>query len=844
MAEERASPFGDQLRRLREAAGITQEELAERAGLSRDAIGALERGHRRHPHPRTVRALAAALSLSAGEATALRAVATKRPSGPPSPRAEARVARLPVPLTRLVGRHQELAELRQLLTAGQARLVTLTGPGGVGKTRLALELLSQLEAAYPDGVVFVPLASLGNPDLVLPTIADAIGVSEMHGVSLVERLAQVLGEQRRLLVLDNFEHVVGAASQVAGLLATCPALVVLVTSRTILRLSGEQEYPVPPLSVPRPTRWEGLPDLVATDAVALFVERARSASPSFQLTNHNAAAVAAICWRLGGLPLALELAAARVRFLGPTELLARLDQALQSGGAQDLPARQRTLRATLDWSYDLLAEPERGLLRRLAVFAGGFTLEAAEAVGPGGADSAGEVFSRLGALVEQSLVTATHDEHGTRYGLLEPIRQYARGQLAESGEAEEAQRRHAAFYLGFAEQAALELEGRSEQIVWLERLDREHDNLRAALTWSEQAAAGAEVGLRLAAALWRYWEVRWHVGEGSRWLAGALARSEGLPPVLRANALNAAGNLARDQADHGRAAAYHERGLELRRQLGDRRGIASSLNNLGVIARDRGDAERTLLLCAESRELYRAVGDHQGAAIASLSLAMAAGQQGDVERARSHFAESLAWFRTAGDRWHTGWVLNYMAEVLVRYGATEDARAAAEEGLALHRVMNDAWGHPFALGVLGRIAHMEDDLVTAVTRFVEALRLVVDAGVKPAMPGHLEDLAGVALAHGQPDRAARLGGAGEVLRDTVGIPRSASDWWHPGPLDLAGLRSGWPAAWAAGRGLPLDVVLAEAAALADEIARDGAGQSSETFGIRVEAPLPVEPGAN
>ncbi len=489
-------PFGARLRRLREAAGLTQEELAVRAGLSRNAVGALERGLRKRPYPHTVRSLAHAQELSEEERATLLSAVPKEGSADaslvPTPASE---SNLPRPSTSMLGREQELAEIRTFLQ--EPRLLTLTGTGGVGKTRLAVEAARDVAQLFSDGTVFVALAPLGDSGFVLPTIAQSLGLRESGDQTPRATLHAYLREKRLLLVLDNFEHVLKAAPEVAKLIEACPRLSVLVTSRAPLRVRGEQEYPVPPLALPTSTIAPSVEDLVGSASGRLFVERAREASPAFELTPHNSGAVAAICWRLAGLPLALELAAAQIRFLDPEALLSRLDQALSAVGARDLPQRQRTMWATLDWSHELLSVEERVLFRRSSVFVGGFSLEAAEAVGAesgaSGSILAEKVLRTLGRLVEQSLVTANLDETGSgpRYGMLEPVRQYASEQLEESGKADETKRRHFAHYLAFAEEADLsyglltgtKLTG-AEGEAWIDRVEREHDNLRASLGWA------------------------------------------------------------------------------------------------------------------------------------------------------------------------------------------------------------------------------------------------------------------------------------------------------------------------------------------------------------------------
>ncbi|HEV2132574.1 MAG TPA: tetratricopeptide repeat protein, partial [Longimicrobiaceae bacterium] len=567
----------------------------------------------------------------------------------------------------------------------ESRFFTLTGPGGVGKTRLALHVARSVASDYPDGVVWVELAPLGDPALVLPTIARALALEQASSGDLREAMRAWLHGRRVLLVLDNFEHVLDAAEEIASLLHTCPSVHVLVTSRAPLSIRGEQEYVVPPLELPVAGGGYDHGEARVASAVELFAWYARQKNPAFVITRENAATVATICRRLDGLPLALELAAARIRVLSPAELLARLDRLLPLlvGGSRDLPQRQRTMRAAIDWSHELLGQDEQVLFRRLAVFAGGWMLEAAESLEPEGAGD--EVVDRLGTLIDQSLVTVTQEESGTRYGMLEPIRQYALARLEEHGEAEETRQRHAYYYLMLAERALKEIEGRAGQVEWLRRLDREHDNLRAALAWSEQSPDGAELGLRLSSALWRFWEVQGHAGEGGSWLSRALERDAHLPPVLRARALTAAGNLARRRAEHDLAKRYHEESLAIYRQLENRRGIALALNNLGVISRDRGEADRAIHLCEESLVLFRDTGNQHGAAIALISLGMAASQQGEYERARTRYEESLALFRASGDSWHIASVQNYLARLMIRQGDLDAARRVAHESLEIYR---------------------------------------------------------------------------------------------------------------------------------------------------------------
>jgi len=592
-------------------------------------------------------------------------------------------------------------------------------------------------------------------------------------------------------VLDNVEHLLGAVPELAQLVHAAPGLQVLATSRSPLRLRGEQEFPVPPLEVPPPGAAPEAGELASYPAVRFLTWQARQRDPGFDLDPGQVGAVAELCRRLDGLPLAMELVAARVRSLTPAELLERVDDLLPLlvGGPRDLPARQQTMRAAIAWSQDLLEPAERDAFRRLSVFAGGWTAAAAEAVCGDGDLAAPPVLDVLDTLVEQSLTTVSRTDGGTRYGMLEPVRQYARERLEAEGDAAATRDRHAQHYLTLAGRAGQELEGHPGQAALLDRLVREEDNLRAAIAWSLATADGAATALRMASSLWRFWEMRWRVAEGSRWLAAALEREDEVPAQLRADALNAAGNLARVHGDYDRAAAYHQRCLELRRQLGDTSGMARSLNNLGVVARDRGDAGQTVELCSQALELFRQLGDDHRTGIVLISLGTAAGQLRELERAGACYEESLALFRASGDEWHTGWVLTYYAEVLAAAGQVDRARPLAEEGRAVLLPLAEARGVALAISVLARCDQQEGDL------------------------------AGVVAARGRPGEAARLAGAAEAWRAVSRLPREPVRSEDLGTV-LDRLREEHPAEWQAGAAMPAPRVLDEAAAAAAEPARD------------------------
>jgi predicted ATPase/class 3 adenylate cyclase len=616
---------------------------------------------------------------------------------------------LPKQLTTFIGREHEREEVQAAIRS--TRLLTLTGPGGTGKTRLSIQVALDLREEFEDGAFFVPLASLADPSLVIPTIAESLGVPEDPSRMPIESLTDHLAGKEVLLILDNFEQVLEAAPEVGALLTSTERVSILATSREPLGLNGEHEHPVPPLGLPDIRHLPSLESLSQYEAVALFIERARAVRPDFEVTNENAPAVAEITTRLDGLPLAIELAAARTKLLSPEAMLKRLEHRLSllTTSRRDLPQRQQTLRGAIAWSYDLLEEEDRRLFGRLSVFRGGFTLEAAETICNPDGELAVDTFERVASLANKSLLRQMGTEVAEpRFFMLETIREYAAELLSEVPDAHEIRRRHAGFFLDLAESAEPELTG-ERQAHWLDALAIEHDNLRSAIEWA--VTDDMQVSLRLATALWRFWQMRGHLREGRERIGAILSLpATGNHPRERARALGAAGSIDYWLADFDVAVSRYEESLAIFREMDDEAGVAEALYNLSfALSVPRADLDRARALLEESRGLYRAMGDRLGLAKVSWGLA---GLELDLERYAEAVAaglEALEVFRETGDRFQTGWALHLLGLAATWLGELDDAGERFREGLALFREAGDISGLVLLVGDFGELALARGD---------------------------------------------------------------------------------------------------------------------------------------
>ncbi|MEX2623760.1 MAG: adenylate/guanylate cyclase domain-containing protein [Acidimicrobiia bacterium] len=655
---------------------------------------------------------------------------------------------LPARMTSFVGRRAHLDELQGLLR--RSRLVTLVGPGGTGKTSLAVELAREAASGFADGAWFVDLAPLTDPAVVGPTVARSLGLSEQPDRPIFDLLKIHLAKLELLMILDNFEHLLAASDVVEAMLASASGLKLLITSRSILNLYGEQEFAVPPLALPEPGAGTDVDDLTKYEAVELFIDRARLAKPGFRMTSENAATVAEICFRLDGLPLAIELAASRVRLMGAREILSRIDQRLPvlAAGASNVPARQRTLSGAIAWSYELLRPAEQGLFARLSIFAGGCTIETAEAIcNPGGALGI-DTFEGIASLVSQSLVGQRSDSGDWRFTILETIREYGRDRLSADGLLDEIGQRHLFYFRDLAEQAEPHLLGVS-QAGWLDRLEREHDNVRDALRRALDTR-DAESGMRLSAALWRFWFQRGYLREGRSWLEELQALDPDSVSVARAKAFTALGGLAYWLTDTETTELAYESALSIYRQLGDRNAVAEALYNLAFVPEMRQDPEEGRRRFQANLALAREIGNPHLAARNQLSLAVAAVNAADLHQAVRYSEEALTFFRAAGDHFHMSWALGLLGEAYRLRGDLQAGQQAYQEAL---RVVTDVRDLPLIGATLEQVSALE----SSVGRHIEAIHLL-GAAVR------LRETTGASL----PQAALTRRQVEDVARQTIG----------------------------------------------------------------------------
>jgi predicted ATPase/class 3 adenylate cyclase len=723
---------------------------------------------------------------------------------------------LPRQLSTFVGREDALAAVSAQL--GTSPLLTLVGPGGVGKTRLALEAAAQAMDAFPDGAFVVELTDLIDDSLIPETIAATLHVREQPGVPILTTLAQQIGDRRILLVFDDCDHVLEAVATAADdLLRACSGLRALATSREALGIAGESLYPVASMALPAPdavVSVQSVETIAEVEAVRLFVERARAVQPSFVLSERNVAAVAQICRRLDGIPLAIELAAARVRALPPEQIAARLDDRfrLLTGGSRMALPRHRTLKAAMDWSFELLTGVERVFFARLAVFAGSFGLEAAEQVAGSDPVDATDTLDLLSRLIDRSLVVLEETPSEARYRLLDTVQQYAAERLAEVDPAETTAARHRAHLVWLVEQLAPLLFAGPQAAASAERLALDHENLRAALQSADRDPSGAVDELRLAGNLWRYWELGGHLAEGRSWLTRALARTDGEVSELRANALSGLASLAAQQGDLVAADAGYSAALATHRALGGPAGIAYAASNVANIAAERGNFAQARELYEESIGLTREMQDDRATAIGVMSLADVLGRQGETAEARRLFDEAVATFRGTGDPFGLALALGRDATFSLSLGDTADARTKHEEALETYRRFDDGRGVARTLMFLGDIVAVEGDNPRAEVLYRESIEQRRQLGDRAGLAAACDRVARLHVLS-DPERAARLIGFADGQRELIGASLAPADAAERDQL-LAALQgrlgAGFDGLRSEGRRLSLDAVLAGA----------------------------------
>ncbi len=746
----------------------------------------------------------------ARDLAAVRDRLVEAPAREPQPR----IHNLPTQRNAFIGREREAAELRGLLSQGDVQLVTLTGPGGIGKTRLVLQVAADAASEFQGGVCFVSLSTVSDRSVIVSAIAQGMGVRESATQTAQESVDEYLSglDQPMLLVLDNFEHLVSAAPVVSQLLSVGPKLKIAVTSQAPLHVYGEHEFPVPPLTLPDLKSIPSLDVLSRLPAVALFVERATAVKREFALTRENAPAVAAICARLDGLPLAIELAAARIKLLSPSDMLSRLESRLKllTGGARDLPTRQQTLRSTVDWSYGLLNTAEQTLFRRLSVFSGGCTLESVESVCDTMGDLGVDVLDGMASMVDKSLVQHVVDAE-TRFTLLSTMREYALEHLVASPDERATRRAHAAYFLVLAEEGAHEVTANSE---WLNLFEVEHDNFRAALDYLIKSR-DVDWSLRLGAALFRFWETREYFTEGRDAIDKLLALERtDARPKLRARLQFAAAVLAGEQGDFDAAWQLFEDSMESSVELHDQRGVAVALNALAVQARNRGELADASSLFERSLAIWKDIGDFADIARALSNLANVTKLQGDYTRASALYDECLIMFGKAGDNAGVAWTLNYQGDVAREKADFVAARSFCEQSLSAFRQLRDIWGIASALSDLAGLSYDQGNNAEARRLYAESIWLFWDLGHKRGVARVLECFAASAAAQSNAEHALRWAGAAAGLRERLGAPLTPADRARlEKALEFARRTLGSPAsltAWMEGWAMPLEDAVKEA----------------------------------